>query len=332
MTRSKSTLGVALATAMSCTFALSSAYAQQSSQNENDKKNATQQGDDQPWLQLNSNGWVRIATDYDDDGKYDAAGTIYLQDLMDAMNLSRDRAENEARQRQTAERRDDAQRSQSQSRESQRHQAARPNLDDRRRSGSHQTADEESFRISGTLKEVKRVNFLGTEESSHIVARIRNQEGRTAKALLGPQSQLKKLDLSVGDRVTVEGMIGRVNDRTMLLADSVSSRGQQVEVKRQDSRNVKRVTAEIRELRPVSFRGFDDRFVVAEVELENGRDATVHLGTLSAIKDAGISRGDEVEMLARPVRINGKPGLIADEVSFQGEKLESQNSSQRQQR
>jgi hypothetical protein len=243
---------------------------------------------------LAPSGWVRIGTDYDNDGRFEAVETIFLYDLERARRTSRDRA-----------------------REG---QHTRTQDDQRRESQSRQDRDRQQHHVQGEIQELRRENFSGIDDEV-VIARIQTSEGRTAKALLGPRSQLSDLDLSEGDQITVQGSRGHVNDKMMLVAHEVRSGNSSASVD-MPRLNLKRARGEVLSKRTARFRGFDESFVVAEVELVSGKRETVNLGPESKVRQLNLSEGDQISLLVRPGRINGQPAMIAEQIRADGQTVE----------
>lgn len=162
-----------------------------SGEDENTSKEQGKSASAQKW-QVTPQGWVRIAYDFDRDGRTDAVEEIYSLDL--------ERARNSSKQRKQKERSDGSEPRQTQ-------------------------------HIRGTIQELNSVSLVG-QGSPHVLARIRTSGGRTEKIDLGPRSQLSRLNLQQGDEVSASAVRGRINDRSMLLATRVESQGQTVTVNR----------------------------------------------------------------------------------------------------
>jgi PDZ domain-containing secreted protein len=62
--------------------------------------------------------------------------------------------------------------------------------------------------------------------------------------------------------------------------------------------------------------------VVAKIRDEDGKTSTVNLGSKSKIDQLNLSQGDEVQIVGRPTKINGKPAMVADEVMADGKKVD----------
>ena len=151
-------------------------------------------------------------------------------------------------------------------------------------------------------------------EKPHRLARIKRKDAPTTKVDLGDVDQTKELDLDDGDRITVYGTTGWINDRPVLMASRVRSDDKTVDVGRRRQPSVKRIKGEVLSTRMAKFRNTDGESVVARVRTNSGRTATVNMGPADDLKDADIEDGSEVTLMVRPARINGEAALAAQEV------------------
>jgi hypothetical protein len=261
--------------------------------------------------QVSPSGWIRMAVDYDNDGSFDAIETIYTFDLEKARKSSRDRANRDAQKA------DGKQRSSSN----------RQNDAEERSSGDRMAGNQQQETISGKILQLQTEKLFGMDEPC-VIARLRTDENWPAKAVLGPKSTLKKLQLAEGDDVTVTGRKGRINDKSMLLASSVKSGGNEVTVDMPSSRNAKRIRGELLKMRTTEFEKHDGQFVIAEIQCQNGKKATVNLGAKSKLDQLNLSEGDEIRLIVRPAKMNGKPGMVADEVMANGKSVNVSPSKQ----
>jgi hypothetical protein len=228
-------------------------------------------------------GWVRVAVDYDQDDRFDAMETIYYYDLVQARDRSAQRRGQQARQG----RQDPFARSEPRQR-----QALR--------------------RISGQVADLRAIRLTGGDQQH--IAKVQTHNGQTVPVLLGSAEQLSQLELQNGDQITVWGTGARINDRPVFAARRIQSGEQRVTVSTQPGRNLRRVRGQIASLRTTTFRGRDQQFQVARVELEGGPDRTVILGPQSRLEDLNLQQGDQVQLLARPGRLNDQPALIAQQI------------------
>jgi predicted DNA-binding antitoxin AbrB/MazE fold protein len=224
-------------------------------------------------------GWISIAADYDNDGRFDGVETIYAYDLEQAKQNSRKRSE--SRQ-------------------------------DRRSNRSNQQQRET---IKGTISKIRTEPFAGMDQE-FVIAHVKTNDQGKACAVLGPKDKLAKLNLKEGDKVTVVGVKGRVNDRPVLLGRRVThdDRRVSVDVEMPGSRKLKRVRGEILSTRTAQFRNRDADYLIAKVRLNNDKEQTVNLGPKSKVASLELSEGDKVSLLVRPGTINGEGAMIAEQI------------------
>lgn len=274
-------------------------------------------------------GWIRVAADYDNDGQFDAIETMYVYDLEKARESSRQRANRDAQNMNNSNQQSNSDRWQS-GNDSEGMQRMRGDSRSGQRmtqNGRTRTYEQQRQKVRGEIQNLRKQNLTGSEDQS-VMAKIETDEGRTATVCLGPQKQLSRLNLSEGDKVTIEGVRGRVNDRSVLLARKVTSDGQAVNVQMSDDRKLKRVKGEVLSKRTAKFRNQDEQHVVAKVRLISGTQETVNLGPKSKVDQLDLQEGDDVALLVRPGRVNGQPAMIAEQVSANDQTVEVANNQQ----
>ena len=316
----KHTIAAGIASLCVCGFAYAEDKNSQSKtdkQHHNQKEQGEHRSTDGARYRISPSGWIRMAVDYDNDGSFDAVETIYTYDLEKARKSSRDRANREAQKSANAQRSQrDGQLASSQGSRDERQAGSRGQSSADDRSASNQQREP----ISGEIIQLQRQTLSGMDEPC-VIARVRADNNRSAKVLLGPRSKLQKLKLAEGDRVSIEGRKGRVNDKSILLASTIESDGKQVSVDMPTSRNAKRIRGELLSMRTAEFQNHDGKFVIAEVQCQNGNQSTVNLGAKSKIDQLNLSEGDELRLIVRPAKMNGKPGMVADEVRANGKSV-----------
>ncbi|GMU20233.1 MAG: hypothetical protein AMXMBFR13_03310 [Phycisphaerae bacterium] len=284
---------------------------QRSGQADRSRSRRSQSQRGQSDWQLEPVGWVRIAYDFDQDGSFDAYEYIYSYDL------ERARRSSQERDQQGMARSDQGRFRDQQSQTGQlRGQAV------------GRDRGQQQHRVSGEIINLKTINLAGFE-NAHQIAKIETNDGRVAKIDLGPKQDLNRLDLQTGDRITVFGRPGRINDRTMLMASRVQSdQGKTVSVDRQrttsQNRNLRRFTGEVLSTRTANIRG--EQHLLARVQLDRGRTTTVDLGQRQDLRNVDISSGDRISLLARQGRINDQPGLFAVQFRANGRLIEVDRS------
>lgn len=233
-------------------------------------------------------GWVRIATDTNGDGRYDRVEMIYVQDL----------------------------------------EAARRNSARRARGGNparNQGAIREgTVQAEGEIESLYNIELVGMEgeQKDHQLVRIKTDQGHNIRVDLGPRSGLSGLDLAKGQTISVRGTVGTINDRPVLMAEQVSSGGKSVTVLLPDGLSHQRFQVQVLETRAVRLQEVDGEQVIARLHLLNGGTIEALLGPKDKLAPLDIQVGDTVELLAHLGRVNFTPVLIAEQLHH-GDKLVS---------
>lgn len=231
-------------------------------------------------------GYVRIAIDLDNDGTFDAVETISADALRQARRLTDERQLGGLGAG----------------------GAGMPGAP----AGMAPSPDFDEIRLSGTVQDVREFRLAGLP-SPHRIARLETDQG-VAKVDLGPAEALQAMGIEPGDEISVVGHRGMINDRPILMAREVAKGDQSTAIERPEDRRIKRVRGEILGLRSASFRTRDEEYLIAEVELRNGQQAEVILGPKAKVDELGLSEGDEVALLVRPARLNGRLAMAAEQV------------------
>ncbi|MDQ8186220.1 hypothetical protein [Pelagicoccus sp. SDUM812002] len=110
-------------------------------------------------------------------------------------------------------------------------------LQDAKRADSGQTAQDESSSnqsqqddyivLSGTVEDYEKKR-LSTEEGERTFIKLRLQNGDAATVDIGADTSLSDLDLSEGDNIRVEGSKESIENRSVLVAKSISVAGEKV--------------------------------------------------------------------------------------------------------
>jgi hypothetical protein len=272
----------------------------QQAQSRRSNQQAQSQQDNQTQWRLEPEGWIKIAVDRDGDGRFDAIETIHAFDLERAQRASRQR------------RQDQQHASQYRARES-------------RRPGPRmgQMNERQMFRIEGKLAYTQTVQLRGIK-GKELIGRVQTQDGRVAKVALGPQNQLKDLNLQEGDQVTVLGKVGAINDRAMLIAYDVRANGNTIRVNRPPGvQGLRHFSGEIEKTRTAKLRNVDQKQTVARVRLDEGPTIDVILGPQSDVQRLNLQQGDEVAFLGYQARLDRRPALVAEEVAAHNQIVEN---------
>lgn len=288
--------------------------------------------------QLEPTGWVRVAYDYDGDGRIDQVESIYGFDLERARRQSQqrrqqggmasgqDRQDRQGRQQWQQDQFAQGQRwQQDQFRQGRRGQdwmgyQGQPG----QRARKH--------RIQGELTSTKTVDIIGMDQSA-VVGKIQMENGKEVPVLLGPENKIDDMDLDEGDRVTVFGTAGMVNDRSCLVADRLKLEdGKTVSVNLPDAQRIRRFDGEIQETRTGTCKRTGEKHQFVKVRLENGRTTIVDLGPKDDVSDADLQSGQFISFLAKPTMVNGRPALKADQFRSGGETFDTGYSFQQRRR
>ncbi|MFG0336097.1 MAG: PDZ domain-containing protein [Maioricimonas sp. JB049] len=258
--------------------------------------------------------WIRFGADFNGDGEVDGWEEFYYDDYEELRRRSRDRARREGRRPFRGD-----------------YTTRRPGVGpDARRGMDRRGMDRREMDrrddrrreiVRGEIQDI-RYDTLSGVEGECMIARIRTEDGRTARVCLGPRTQLRRLDLSDGDRITVHGHPGHINDRAIFFASQVNYAGTELQVNMPKAPSLKRVRGEIVSTRKAKFRGISERHVLADVELVSGREETMNLGPESKIRRLNLREGDDISALVRPGRVNGEFAMIAEQVRHDGQTVE----------
>ncbi len=234
-------------------------------------------------------GWVNVGYDYDNDGIFDAYEIISVYDL----------------QKSQAHR-----------------QQSRKSLGQRKgffeQSSFLEPDKSTSERVKkGALKgRIMALADIGIVNSNnrHLLAKIDTEDGSIATVDLGPFKDLKQLDLQKGDVVKVYGIHGNIDQKAILVANSLQMSGQRIKIDRSTIRPLKKFQARILKTKELSQKG--ETNLLARVELEDGLKTIVNFGPAADLPQ--LSEGQKIQFLARITEVGGKKALIADSLRTQG--------------
>ena len=271
----------------------------------------SQQGRSQGDYRAEPLGWVSVAYDLNNDGVYETFERVYYYDLEQARRQSQERQMREDRGRMRRER---GMQQYQPGREQRRRQMGRMEQDYRVRPRVPSRIDRSEFeKVDGTIMELKDVKLAGFDEK-HVVARIKNRENMVAKVDLGPKGRISDLDIQKGQSVSVWGKRGTINEKYMLMAYWINVDGNRISIKRPKDMNLKRYSGKILKLKKTAFGERTGNHVMARVELDQGMNTIVNLGPENQLGNLNVESGKEFSMLARPVFIEGKKALVAEQV------------------
>jgi hypothetical protein len=183
------------------------------------------------------------------------------------------------------------------------------------------TPPAELHTVRGKLQDMLQIGLTG-EDEQYVVARIETEDAGKPRVVLGPVSQLAAFNLEEGHELTIEGSLGRINQRAILFARYITLNGQQVHVRLPGGHDLARVRGQIAGLRTEMVEGHDEPHVIAEVQLVSGRPTTVCLGPESKLQELGLEPGKDVALLIRSGHLNREPIVIAEQIQVDGQRLE----------
>lgn len=283
---------------------------QQDSRNRSQDSRSSSQRSRQ--LHLDPLGQIVIGIDSDGDRRFESVEAINYYDLQLARKQSAqrrarsDQQGNRGPQQASRGRTTDAQGDSSRSMRGGQRQPTR------QRESQRPQASQQMAKVSGTVTELKTIRMV--DGPKHRVAKIETKKGDRIPVDLGRVEQVEQFDLQDGDQITVYGKHTRINDKRMVSAQKVQAGDKTMKIGRERDRDLKRVQGEITKMFTRRFRGRDQQFDVAKVELMGGRTETIILGPADRLRDLDLQEGDTVQLLVRRGRYNDAPALIADQV------------------
>jgi hypothetical protein len=178
-------------------------------------------------------------------------------------------------------------------------------------------------RVEGTVTSIGSVSSSRTGET-HILARIETDEGRVARVDLGPQTSIKRVPLRTGQRITLYGVEGMLDQTPVLVARRVEIGQQLIEIHPSEEAGYSRYQGTILDTRIVETgtEPYPER-ILARVRLDDGSTAVVNLGAREDMPTKLLTPGTEISMLARPEHERGWADLAASRVMVDGQEYMS---------
>jgi hypothetical protein len=258
-----------------------------SSQGEDSRYSASRSSQKGGLREQEASGWALVTYDLGNDGQVDGFEYIYIDDLEQARQRSAIRSDRPVYRGQ--------ERSQARS----------------ERSPSHRG----NYRVHGELSRLKSI-YLLDEDQPHVLAKIDPGDGRRIPVDLGPRSDLGRLNLGEGDRLTVTGYESRINNRRMLMATTLESEyGQRVTINRHEGQPRQMIDGRVLSVRTANTGRSAESSMLARVQTDDGRVVQLDLGPADEARDLNISHGDEVSVLGHRGQLQGEETIIASHVS-----------------
>jgi hypothetical protein len=246
-------------------------------------------------MDMDSQRWVRVGYDYNDDGRIDRFEYLNVQDLERARRRSMERQR----------------------------EAGMSTMDLRGYYPGQlapREARPEMNTVIGNVMDLREVGLAGVNQN-HLIGKIKTGEGRIARVDFGPVGNLATLNLRQGDGITVYGSAGTVNDKAMLMAHRVEAGGRVVTVGWPNDRNLSRYSGEVLSVRTAGFRNPNvPEQVFARVLLDQGGVTVVNLGPSHVLQKTapGDLTGKHISLLAHPAKIGDRVALVAEELRVDG--------------
>lgn len=224
-----------------------------------------------------------------------------------------------------------------------------------------QRSSQQSQTFRGTVEAFRHTQLSDREgnQTTYSLAKVKLDNGRTVVMSLGEKEELQKLNLEKGDQVSIQGTTGRLGGQRILIAQRVSADGENVSVngrvatfdqmnrsrpqsgqwdsrsqepnqnqtqnrsqnRQQQANQTMQLRGTVADIESVQVDGAREAQSFARIELENGRSATVLLGTEQSLDDLDLEEGDFVMISGQQDTIEGKMVLRAQEIRVDGEPL-----------
>ena len=127
------------------------------------------------------------------------------------------------------------------------------------------------------MRNIELLGFTG-EHKEHQLVRIKTDKGENIRADLGPKAGLSDLNLKEGQTVSVQGTVGTINDRPVLMADKVTADGKSAQVRLPEGLGHSRIHAQVLSTRTTNFKRQDGEHMIAHLRLLDGQQVDALLG------------------------------------------------------
>lgn len=169
----------------------------------------------------------------------------------------------------------------------------------------HRMQDWNVLEFTGTIHDVRFFEINGRQ---HMLVKLYPGDGSVVRVDLGPKDELKSLDLSDGQRITVWGKRAQISERQMLLAVRIRSGQRAMAVQPWLTTPGVRLQGRIIATRLAGIHG--QQHVIVRLRTPSGRVAFVDLGRASALRQSWLGLGRNVQVVARPVQVRGRRVLM----------------------
>jgi len=197
--------------------------------------------------------------------------------------------------------------------------------------------------VSGEIQRMKKVEVRGQHED-HLAVMLTTEHGGRMIADLGPSKNLRDLELTSGDWISARGPIMRLNDQLVMIAKQVEADGQTVRIKRpfpgapdrlsqraqqavesepqpaQPSRQL--VSGQVQTVKELKVKGTGKTHQLVRLKTQEGKQVIADLGTKRELRDLNLTSGQQLTVQGRPLKLSGKPFILADQISTDGKTVQ----------
>jgi hypothetical protein len=169
--------------------------------------------------------------------------------------------------------------------------------------------------VRGEVQNLNPIELRG-EQDRHVLAMVRTDSGQIERVNLGPEREVRRLNLQEGDYITLSGTEAFINDRPILMATRVNTDAQGAGAMRTAGLGQSsRMQGQVIELWEGRLQNVDDEHTLALVRLNQGQVMVVDLGPSDDIDDLDLDKGDQIVLVGRLGSIDGQQALLASSVA-----------------
>lgn len=165
-----------------------------------------------------------------------------------------------------------------------------------------------------------------TDNRVHVVARIEQPNGVLVSVQMGP---IESLQLQRNDWLEGFGTHGVLRGRPTILARRVAVNGVWRTIQAHVTREIRDYSGEIRDIQVVPIQEIPEPQGVAQLRLDTGGIERALLGPVERLQREGLRIGDRVTLWARAGTLNGTPVMVAQQLEFDGRRLQMAYDPQR---
>lgn len=174
---------------------------------------------------------------------------------------------------------------------------------------SQQASQDSTLReASGEVVKLKQADVRGAH---HVVATIQASDDKQYLADLGPADQLKKFNLSLGDKITAQGQMVKVGEKPILIAKSVKAGDQSAQIQR----SRRQFEGKVLSSHQSKVRGQNHLMVM--LQTKEGQKRAIDLGAADKLQTKP-QEGSQMTVTGAPVQVRDTRLVLAQEVEMDG--------------